>query len=664
MARVIERAVADRERPLARDLSILIDGLQRAACRRRDTARVVEGARRRRGTHNEKRPYVARRFSTCSSRATRRRRSASYRDARVDAPASNVTSIFDRDSALDVERRGHARARRAAARRLGAGAARPLARPARGERSARTHVAGAVGRRARQRPLRLPRARAIRVGATSSPTTNRSCCTAAASPTSRAVAWTEADLALVDEADALLGPVEAARPTARRRTAAATTSSTPRHASSTISGCTATPTRRRSRAATARRRHRTAAAGTIVRAAHVRPRARRRGAGPHADAVAHARPPVPVGLDDARRRPRPGEQARCASRRGTTCSRTCRTHNDAALRHAHASTTARRPRSWTSRPGCSRRGAHRRAVAVGAQHRRAAAASSRPRRRSRRRDRGPRTRAALRSHRHGRGDRAARVARGDRRRARRRRRRSTTQPTRSTRRSQCSTRPSAKGLEFDHVVVVEPSQLVHCRSRRAPPALRHDHAHDEDPHRRARRSPPRGPHPVAHLRISDRACVSARAGRRASATCRSGACRSRFRRSPYALACGRSSTGVPISRAVLATAPGHSTHGNTRGFGTDVDDGPARRVETALDAVLVYRRLDTIRFGVRIAEVAVERRRVVAAGTLRHRVAGRGACCPAAAPAGRATRADHRLATATACVGRSAWAPRRTRRRR
>ena len=70
------------------------------------------------------------------------------------------------------------------------------------------------------------------------------------------------------------------------------------------------------------------------RAAHVRPRARRRGAGPHRDAVAHARPALPVGFDDARRRPGPGEQAG----RGRVVGRGARAAADAqpaALRHAH-----------------------------------------------------------------------------------------------------------------------------------------------------------------------------------------------------------------------------------------------------------------------------------------------------------------------------------------
>src|SRR5262249_52421032 len=61
MAKVIERAVADRERALASDLIVLIDGL-RLRISRADTARTIEGARRRRGTHNENRLYVVRRL--------------------------------------------------------------------------------------------------------------------------------------------------------------------------------------------------------------------------------------------------------------------------------------------------------------------------------------------------------------------------------------------------------------------------------------------------------------------------------------------------------------------------------------------------------------------------------------------------------------------------
>ncbi len=106
MARVIASAVADRERPLREDLVVLIDGL-RVRLSRGDTARAVEGTRRRRGTHNEKRAYAVRRildllvsrYKSAAIRAYRERRDE--RGAPL-SEASNVRSMFDRDGAFDV----------------------------------------------------------------------------------------------------------------------------------------------------------------------------------------------------------------------------------------------------------------------------------------------------------------------------------------------------------------------------------------------------------------------------------------------------------------------------------------------------------------------------------------------------------------------------------
>src|SRR5262249_2308647 len=61
MARVIERAVADRERPIREDFTLLIDGLQ-LRVRRRETVRLIDAVHRRRGTHNERRPHLVQRF--------------------------------------------------------------------------------------------------------------------------------------------------------------------------------------------------------------------------------------------------------------------------------------------------------------------------------------------------------------------------------------------------------------------------------------------------------------------------------------------------------------------------------------------------------------------------------------------------------------------------
>ena len=125
---VIERAVADRERPLARRLHRCSSTACSCACAARETVR----ARRRRARAGAARTTSSARTSrsassTCSSRATR---SAAIRvvprGASDDAPdADNVTSLFDRDATLDASVAGALGARRGAARRLGAGAARP-----------------------------------------------------------------------------------------------------------------------------------------------------------------------------------------------------------------------------------------------------------------------------------------------------------------------------------------------------------------------------------------------------------------------------------------------------------------------------------------------------------------------------------------------------------
>ncbi len=105
----------------------------------------------------------------------------------------------------------------------------------------------------------------------------------------RDVPWTEADLALVDEADALLGAPEAAR-NRRRRTRRSGGDDTGARvvAELGVGGfVTAAEVARRygGRAAADRRRR---------RAAHLRARPRRRSPGSLADAVAHARSAMPV----------------------------------------------------------------------------------------------------------------------------------------------------------------------------------------------------------------------------------------------------------------------------------------------------------------------------------------------------------------------------------
>ena len=160
MAKVIERAVADRQRPLRNDFTLLIDGMQ-LRVRRRETARLVEALRRRRGTHNEHRPQLVHRFVDMLVARYKDAAIRSYHRRADEAPAENVRSLFDRDGTLDAGVAGA----------LVRGEAPPEgweqelrgahSHPSRGARGARPDVAGAVGARARQRPVRLLRARAL-----------------------------------------------------------------------------------------------------------------------------------------------------------------------------------------------------------------------------------------------------------------------------------------------------------------------------------------------------------------------------------------------------------------------------------------------------------------------------------------------------------------------
>jgi DNA helicase IV len=218
MARVIQRAVSDRERPLARDLIVLIDGL-RVRLSRSDTARVIEGTRRRRNAHNENRQYVARRLYDLLVARYKNAAIRAYRERSMDAPADNVTSIFDRDSALDatiastlargeptpegweqelrVRFRTRPEVKEALERMWPVLSGAELVNDLFGFRALVRSASGSILTEEEQ--ARLHRRR---------------------DPDVTRAPWTEADLALVDEADALLGPVEAARPAPRRRAGA------------------------------------------------------------------------------------------------------------------------------------------------------------------------------------------------------------------------------------------------------------------------------------------------------------------------------------------------------------------------------------------------------------------------------------------------------------
>jgi DNA helicase IV len=215
MTRVIERAVADRERPLRDDFTLLIDGLQ-LRVRRRETVRLIEAVHRRRGTHNERRPNLVQRFVDLLIARYKEAAIRSYHRRAEDAPNENVRSLFDRDNTLDASVAGA----------LVRGEAPPEGweQELRARMRSRPEVREALDRmwpilsgpelvndlfgfsalvRSAARDVLdddeqalLHRARAREV---------------------TAVAWTEDDVALVDEADSLLGAVEAARPRSRRQ---------------------------------------------------------------------------------------------------------------------------------------------------------------------------------------------------------------------------------------------------------------------------------------------------------------------------------------------------------------------------------------------------------------------------------------------------------------
>ncbi|HEV7524212.1 MAG TPA: UvrD-helicase domain-containing protein [Acidimicrobiia bacterium] len=215
MARVIQKAVTDRERPLARDLIVLIDGL-RVRLSRSDTARVIEGTRRRRNTHNENRQYVARRLYDLLVARYKNAAIRAYRERGIDSRSDNVTSIFDRDSAVDasiastlargeptpegweqemrVRFRGRPEVKEALERIWPVLSGAELVNDLFGFRALVRSASGTLLSDDEQELLHRRRDADF----TRAP-------------------WTEADLALVDEADSLLGPVEAARPVARRR---------------------------------------------------------------------------------------------------------------------------------------------------------------------------------------------------------------------------------------------------------------------------------------------------------------------------------------------------------------------------------------------------------------------------------------------------------------
>jgi DNA helicase IV len=217
MASVIARAVNDRERALPNELVIIVDGL-RIRVGRGDTARIVDATRRRRGSHNERRPYFARRFFDLLVARYKTALIRNYRDRRLDAPSGNVTSLFDRDASPDPTVAG--------ALSRGEGAPEGWEAELRARMRTRPEVREALDR---MWPV-LSGAELVNdlFGFTA---LVRSAAGNVLRPDEQAllhrrhepelslVQWTDADIPLIDEADALLGPIEAARMRRKRRRA-------------------------------------------------------------------------------------------------------------------------------------------------------------------------------------------------------------------------------------------------------------------------------------------------------------------------------------------------------------------------------------------------------------------------------------------------------------
>lgn len=206
MAEVLARALRDRERPPRRDVVFSLDGM-RLRLSRRECRHVVERVQRKKGTHNEKRPLIERMILD--------RLLAQYRN-QMTRTQRELLTLEDVDGGYDAQ----------VARTL----ARGDAPPPEWEREMRGRIrrvpevrallermwpvlsgaelvhdlfsfrglirSAADGVLSREDSARLERPRSASV---------------------RDVAWTDADVALVDEADALCGPVESARPLRSRR---------------------------------------------------------------------------------------------------------------------------------------------------------------------------------------------------------------------------------------------------------------------------------------------------------------------------------------------------------------------------------------------------------------------------------------------------------------
>jgi DNA helicase IV len=209
MAQVLERALRDRERPPRDDVEVMIDGL-RLRLTRRECRRIVDRAHQRRATHNALRPHVER---WVLDKLVGLYRSAMARSQRELAPYVEDLDDYDPAVAAALARgeapppewepelrrrlRRHPDVRGLLERMWPVLTGAELVHELFGFRGLIRSAADGILTPEEQEGLFRPRSAHV-----------------------RDVAWTEADLALVDEADARLGPAEAARPARRRRVSA------------------------------------------------------------------------------------------------------------------------------------------------------------------------------------------------------------------------------------------------------------------------------------------------------------------------------------------------------------------------------------------------------------------------------------------------------------
>ena len=212
MASVIARAVRDRERPMPREVVVVLDGF-RLRMRRRDSAQIVGRAHARRGTHNSRRPFVVSAVLEHFRRDYRRRLVDAYRadQRRLEGGRDAGAGGSHRVPAFDVQ--------------IGALLARGEPAPPEWNEELTRRL-----RRAPEIVAALERMWPVLTGAAlvhdllGFEGLIRSAAADALSADEQrtlfrprvvdvaTVPWTEADLALIDEADALLGPPSASRP--------------------------------------------------------------------------------------------------------------------------------------------------------------------------------------------------------------------------------------------------------------------------------------------------------------------------------------------------------------------------------------------------------------------------------------------------------------------